>query len=163
MSATRSQPPRAPWDNFPDVLIHAPESQVKQHPAYRAAKSGDDLAAVELVADTLNLEQVEKLRDMMQGHTPVLVSAHAFESQGVNAIPEALADALGQHLGYPVDPGIVQSNIVAHTGADGFSRLARQAKFDGPVAAGAEYVMVDDFVGMGGTGQPARALAPARW
>ena len=38
-----------------------------------------------------------------------------------------------------------------HTGADGFSRLARPAEFVGVVQAGCEYVLVDDFVGMGGT------------
>lgn len=151
MSGISEKPPRAPWNSFPEVLIHAPESQVKQHPAYRAAKSGDDIAANELVDDTLNAVQVESLRRMMEGHSPILVSAHAFESQGVNAIPEALAKALSEQLGYALDSAIVQSNIVAHTGADGFSRLARQAKFDGPVQAGSEYVMVDDFVGMGGT------------
>ena len=53
------------------------------------------------------------------------------EGAGVNAIPEALADMLAQQLGGPADNGTVQINIVAHTGADGFSRLARQAKFDG--------------------------------
>lgn len=35
-------PPKAPWGAFPDVLIHAPKQDVKHHPAYRAAKSGDD-------------------------------------------------------------------------------------------------------------------------
>jgi hypothetical protein len=34
---------------FPDVLIHASESAVKQHPAYWAAKTGDDDAAAALV------------------------------------------------------------------------------------------------------------------
>ena len=67
---------------------------------------------------------------------PILVSAHAVEGAGVNAIPEALADMLAQQLGWPTDSGIIQTNIVAHTGADGFSRLARQAAFDGEVSAG---------------------------
>lgn len=47
--------------------------------------------------------------------------------------------------------GIVQTNVVAHTGANGFGRLARQPFFEGAVTAGQDYVMVDDFVGMGGT------------
>jgi hypothetical protein len=55
MSVT-TQPPRTPWGNFPDVLIHASESAVKQHPAYLAAKSGDDNAATDLVMTCLNLE-----------------------------------------------------------------------------------------------------------
>ena len=150
-AGTGTKPPRAPWDDFPEVLIHASESRVKQHPAYRAAKSGDDLAALVLVGDTIDTDKVRELGKLLTGRTPVLVSAHAFEQAGVNAIPETLADELGRRLGWAVDANVVQSNIVSHTGADGFSRLARQAAFDGPVQSGAEYVLVDDFVGMGGT------------
>jgi hypothetical protein len=54
-------------------------------------------------------------------------------------------------LGWPVDTGVVQVNVVSHTCADGFSRLARQAEFAGAIRPGCEYVLVDDFVGMGGT------------
>jgi hypothetical protein len=57
------------------VLIHAHESEVKQHPSYKAAKAGDGVSATTLV------------------------------------------------------------NVVAHTGANGFSRLARQAEFDGVIQA----------------------------
>jgi hypothetical protein len=146
-----SKPPRASWHGFPDVLIHAAESDVKQHPSYIAAKSGDANAAIRLVSDTLNPAQVDALAAMFPGAAPTLTSAHAYEQQGVNAIPEAFADAMGQLLGWPVDSEIVQSNIVAHTGAGGFERLARQAAFDGAVLAGTAYVLVDDFVGMGGT------------
>ena len=39
---------------FPPVLIHANESTVKQHPSYRAAKSGDPDAAYLLVNALLN-------------------------------------------------------------------------------------------------------------
>ncbi len=145
------KPPRLPWNGFPDVLIHASESAVKQHPSYRAAKSGDAEAAMDLVADTLNIEQVEALAAMFPEASPTLVSAHAYEREGVNAIPEAFADALGGLLAWPVDGNVVQSNIVAHTGAGGFERLARQASFDGAIEPGLSYVLVDDFVGMGGT------------
>ena len=146
-----ANPPRLPWNGFPDVLIHASESAVKQHPHYSAAKSGDAEAAIELVHDTLNADQVRALGAMFSSETPTLVSAHAYEREGVNAIPEALADALGRQLGWPVDSEVVQSNIVAHTGAGGFERLARQASFDGVIEPGRSYVLVDDFVGMGGT------------
>lgn len=145
------RPPRLAWDGFPDVLLHASESAVKQHPSYSAAKSGDADAAVRLIEDTLDLEQVDSLARMFPGQTPTLVSAHAYEREGVNAIPEVLADALGQLLDWPVDNEIVQSNIVGHTGAGGFERLARQATFEGDVIPGLAYVLVDDFVGMGGT------------
>lgn len=105
-----AKPPRSPWNDFPDVLIHASESAVKQHPRYPAAKSGDAEAAIVLVRDTLNLDQVEALGEMFPRETPTLVSAHAYEREGVNAIPEALADELGRRLGWPVDSEIVQSN-----------------------------------------------------
>lgn len=150
MSIT-TKPPRTPWGNFPDVLIHASESAVKQHLAYQAAKAGDGNAAVQLVRDTQSAEQTQKLLSLLAGHCPTLVSAHAFERGAVNAIPEIFADFLGQALGWPVDSDIYQANVVFHTGADGFSRLARQARFEGLVTPGAEYVLVDDFVGMGGT------------
>ena len=39
------RPPRTAWGDIPDVLIHSSESNVKQHPDYRAAKSGDAEAA----------------------------------------------------------------------------------------------------------------------
>ena len=147
-------PPRTPWLNFPDVYIHAAETAVKQHPRYGAAKSGDADAAAELVAAAFNVDQTQAMANLIAGlgvPPPTLVSAHAYESEGVNAIPEALADVLGRHLGWPVDGGILQVNVVAHTGADGWSRLARPAAFDGAVVPGRGYVLVDDFVGMGGT------------
>jgi len=145
------QPPRRPWDSFPDVLIHAAESRVKQHPAYPAAKSGDAAAALTLVRDVFDESLPARLRTLVGDRQPVLVSAHAYEREGVNAIPEVLADVMAEHLGWQVDSGVVQINVVTHTGADGFSRLARQPAFDGSVATGVDYVMVDDFVGMGGT------------
>lgn len=145
------KPPRTPWGNFPDVLIHASESAVKQHPAYKAAKSGDDGAAADLVLDAFNLEQAMNLKRIAGERAPMLVSAHAFEREGVNAIPEVFADQLGKVLQWPVDAGVVQVNVVSHTGAGGFWRMARQAEFEGAVVAGQDYVLVDDFVGMGGT------------
>ncbi len=145
-------PPRASWpETFPSVVLHASESSVKQHPDYRAAKSGDGYAADTLVRDTLSTDAMEKLRQLIGSRCPVLVSAHALEQSGVNAIPEALADALGRALDLPVDGSIVQTNVVSHTGADGFARLARQAAFTGNVVPDFDYLLVDDFVGQGGT------------
>lgn len=144
-------PPRTPWGLFPDVLIHANETEVKQHPAYPAAKSGDGQAALVLVSDTMNEVKNLELAGLLHQHQPTLVSAHAYERDGVNAIPEIFADELSKALGWPVDAGVLQTNVVAHTGADGFTRLARQAEFAGAIQSGCEYVLVDDFVGMGGT------------
>lgn len=145
------KPIRTPWNAFPSVVIHSPETAVKQYPDYAAAKSGNAQAAFSLVRDTVSLLAVDALKSLIGARRPILVSAHAFEREGVNAIPEALADELGQQLGLEVDGGLVQINIVGHTGANGYARLARQAAFDGFVIAGADYLLVDDFIGQGGT------------
>ena len=73
------------------------------------------------------------------------------EGEGVNAIPEAFAEMLSAELNLQVESGIVQINTVGHTGANGFVRLARQPIFEGNVTEGQDYLLVDDFVGMGGT------------
>ena len=52
---------------------------------------------------------------------------------------------------YVIDTNVVQTNIVGHTGADGYGRLARQAAFDGKIERGCNYLIVDDFIGQGGT------------
>jgi len=88
---------------------------------------------------------------MLRGHSPTLVSAHAYEREGINAIPEVFAVEISKALGWSHDAAVTQVNLVGHTGADGFSRLARQAEFAGVVKRESEYVLVDDFVGMGGT------------
>ena len=55
------QPFRYPWGTFPPVWIHAGETEVKQHPAYNAAKAGDPDASYRLVTETLTLDIVEQL------------------------------------------------------------------------------------------------------
>ena len=89
--------------------------------------------------------------EVSESGEPVLVCANAYERQGFNAIPAALAKLLSERLGAPFDTTVVQTNVVSHTGADGYGRLARQAVFEGKVQRGCEYVMVDDFIGQGGT------------
>jgi hypothetical protein len=145
------KPFRCPWHQFPEVVLHSPESMVKHHSAYALAKSGDLDAAYHLVEDTLVEDALRQIQLIVGDKRPYLVSAHALERSGVNAIPEALADEVGERLCLPVDSSIVQTNIVGHTGASGFARLARQALFNGPVEAGADYFLVDDFIGQGGT------------
>jgi hypothetical protein len=120
-----SKPPRKHWGDFPEVLIHASETAVKQHPDCKAAKSGDGLSAVALVNDTMSKACNMALLAMLRGHLPTLVSAHAYERDIVNAIPETFAVELSKSLGWPADWNITQVNVVSHTGADGFSRLAR--------------------------------------
>ncbi len=145
------KPPRRPLFDFPDVIIHASESFVKKHVHYAAAKKGDAEAAGLLVKAAYSREAEEAIRHMSGGKDHVLVSVHAAEDEGINAIPDALAKALAETLNLRIESGIIQSNVVWHTAADGFGRIARQPEFEGDVIPGQKYLIVDDFVGMGGT------------
>lgn len=117
--------PRAPWHNFPDAVLHAQETAIKHDAVYAAAKSGDADAASDLVRRSVNFQALQKIAQLAAG----------------------LAEALGG----TVDREIVQTNVVAHTGADGFTRLARQATFAGVIEPGRCCFLVDDFIGQGGT------------
>lgn len=142
---------RYPWNDFPSVLIHASESFVKQHHAYVAAKSGDTGAATELVLDALSADVLDRLWELFSHLQPKLISAHAEEASGVNAIPEAMASAISDRLKWRREQAVVQVNTVGHTGASGYVRLQRQAIFSGAIELGLNYVLVDDFIGQGGT------------
>jgi CRISPR-associated protein Csb2 len=149
------QAPRAIWNSFPDVVILSAEADVKTHPRYAAAKAGDAGAAADLIGDLVSDAATARVRDALEAHSPgtrpTIISAHAYETGGVNAIPSALAELLASRLSLRHETRVVQVNVVAHTGADGYGRLARQAVFDGPIVKGDPYVLVDDFVGQGGT------------
>ena len=148
-------PPRVAWETFADVVLLASESAVKHHADYAAAKSGDAVAAANLVNSLVAETGVNAIRalvaEVSQRGEPVLVSAHAYESHGVNAIPAALAKLISERLEVRFGDTVVQTNLVSHTGADGYGRLARQARFSGHVEKNREYVIVNDFVGQGGT------------
>ena len=149
------QPPRVPWEAFADAVLLAGESQTKQHPEYVGAKTGDAVAAANLVNSLVDEAGITTVRalisEISESGEPVLVCANAYEDQGFNAIPAALAELLSERLGILFDTTVVQTNVVSHTGADGYGRLARQAAFAGEVQSEGEYVMVDDFIGQGGT------------
>jgi hypothetical protein len=144
-------PSRIPLNAFPDIVLHADELAVKRHPQYAAAKAGDADAAEVLVHSLANQGRLTELAPMIQGRDIRLLPVHALESEGVNEIPAALAELLSEWLGLPITDSIVQSNTVGHTGASGFQRLANQALFVGEVESGRNYLLVDDFIGQGGT------------
>jgi len=145
------RPHRTSLYGFPDVVLHADESAVKRHPQFAPAKAGDILAAEALVADMANGDCVPVLQVLVDRRRAELVSVHALETEGVNEIPAALAKLLSVWLGLPSNESVVQSNTVGHTGASGYHRLANQAQFFGAVLPERHYLIVDDFVGQGGT------------
>ncbi|HET6631518.1 MAG TPA: PLxRFG domain-containing protein [Rhodanobacteraceae bacterium] len=131
--------PAALWRN---------DKPLKALPEYAAAKAGDAAAAVRLV------ERVaQPLLQQAAGWGPnvIYVAPHAEEVAGPNAIPRTLAAYLAVHTGGTPDTSIVQTNRAYHTGADAMQRLLARSTFDGEVAPGARYVIVDDVSTMGGT------------
>lgn len=145
------KPFRVVLRDFPEVVIHAAESKVKRHPDYAAAKSGDALAARRLVRDLYSADAEQRLVHLVGEHEVELVAVHALEAEGVNEIPIALAHELERELGLSINESVVQTNSVGHTGASGFHRLANQALFAGEVRVGVRDIVVDEFVGQGGT------------
>lgn len=147
--------PRTPWREFPDVLIHQRIPTVRGHAQYRAAKDGDIAAAQRLVDDTLNRAVIDLIVTGLGGRNAILAPVFAEEVSGVNRIPvvmaEALEAAIRERAAVRVGADIVQANRVGHTGASGWTRIAHPPLFDGPVERGANYVIVDDFIGQGGT------------
>ena len=101
-------PPRGPWRNFPDVLMHAQESAVKKHVDYPAAKSGEISSARRVVESTLGDSMVKALGSIASSSNPVLASVHAYEAEGINRIPAVFAEVLAERLGLRAEAGIVQ-------------------------------------------------------
>jgi hypothetical protein len=145
--------PRAPWpEHFPDVVVHGDLQRRNKHPNFAIAKAGDAGAALLLVHDLLSEEAISHLESLLQGRQPFVVPVSAIEVAGFNAIPDAMTQVIGDRLKLPpLAATIVQSNKVAHTRADGWHRLVTPAMFTGTVVADADYLLVDDHIGFGGT------------
>ena len=157
-------PTRLPWPaNFPDVVIHTDVRTRDSHPGYAVAKSGDADAGLMLAADLLSPDGLAHIQALVGGRPTLLLPVVADELTGFNAIPDAMAQVLGSRLGLPVIAGeIVQTNKVGHTRAPAFQRLVTPATFEGQVQPGANYVLVDDHVGLGGTLANLRGYVEAR-
>jgi hypothetical protein len=145
--------PRVPFpERFPDVVIHGDLQPRNRHPKLAIAKAGDAAAALALVRDLLSEVAISRLRGLLQGRQPFVVPVTAIEVAGFNAIPDAMTQEIGERLRLtPLSGTIIQSNKVAHTRADGWHRLVTPATFIGTVVAGADYLLVDDHIGFGGT------------
>jgi hypothetical protein len=142
---------RSPLIGMRDVVILADEQGVKRDSDYRAAKSGDARVAGSLADRFVDLRAIAQIKSLIGAAAPILLPVHALEIAGVNEIPVALAVRLAAELDLEVDASIVQTNTAGHTGASGYQRLANPALFNGDVKAAATYLIVDDFIGQGGT------------
>lgn len=145
--------PRAPWpEHFPDVVIHGDLQRRNKHPNLAIAKAGNAGVALALARDLMSEAAIRHLERSLEGRRPFVVPVTAIEVAGFNAIPDAMTQEIGERLKLaPLSGTIVQSNKVAHTRADGWHRLVTPATFTGTVVADADYLLVDDHVGFGGT------------
>jgi hypothetical protein len=92
-----------------------------------------------------------KLQRQSRKTDPIVAPVHAIEGLSYNVIPVAMAEYIGLQLGLRTNVDLQQINRVRHTGSGGYHRLATPALFAGDVIAGERYLLVDDFVGQGGT------------
>jgi hypothetical protein len=145
--------PGRPWPkDFPKVTTLSPYRDMKNHPDYVAAKTGDYEAAVRFVNSLLDSDASRALKSLADKYPgAVLAGIHAIESGGKNEIPHALTVYIKELTGLEADDDILQSNIVGHTGAGQNVRLFNRPKFEGEVKAGRNYIIVDDMVTMGST------------
>jgi hypothetical protein len=143
--------PRLPLYGMPDVAILASVRAAKSDPNYPAAKGGDPTQAGALVENLIGPDQIDFVRRLLNGRRPIVSPVHALETAGFNEIPLALGVALAHVLTLQVETSVIQVNTAGHTGASGWHRLANPAIFRGDVIPAAEYLIVDDFIGQGGT------------
>lgn len=129
-------------------FLFTDDATLKAHPDYRAAKAGDQAAAVNVVWDIAADYLVKVVQKLPRDVT--FVAPFAREATGDNAIPQVLAAACASLAGSKIDNEIVQVTRVFHTGADPMERLSLRAQFEGDVIAGECYVLVDDVINMGG-------------
>ena len=124
-------------------------SALQRHPDYQEAKAGNFRSALQLITD-LAWDELAKKRSRF-GSPTIFVAPFARETSGDNAIPQVLAEVLAFLCGASADKNLVQITKVYHTGANPMERLVLRAEFEGPVQAGANYVLVDDVISLGGT------------
>jgi adenine/guanine phosphoribosyltransferase-like PRPP-binding protein len=63
----------------------------------------------------------------------------------------AMGAVIAYRLGLDIETSVIQENTAGHTGALGRHRLANPAIFSGEVTPGGVHLLVDDFIGQGGT------------
>jgi hypothetical protein len=147
---TLPKPTRVPWGATRPIAIIALQRPTLGHGDYPAAKAGDIDAASRLVWDLME-GSAGKLQRQIRKTDPIVVPVHAIEGLSYNVIPVAMAEYIGLRLGLRTNMDLQQVNRVGHTGSGGYHRLATPALFAGDVMAGEKYLLVDDFVGQGGT------------
>lgn len=140
---------RTSWKSSTDAHIYADIDAVKSHQHYDLAKSGSFEDSVLLAQSFMTSAIIERFKQ--QYDNPIILPIMAEEKKGKNAIPLGMADVIREVTGWQVSDSIYQTNKAGHTGATGWHRISTPALFMGNVVNGASYLIIDDFIGMGGT------------
>ncbi|MBR5940177.1 MAG: toprim domain-containing protein [Neisseriaceae bacterium] len=146
-----ARPERSAWGDFPPLLRNGSLEEMKSHPDYIAAKSGDFSAANKMVDELIKPETLQQINQMIGDKKPIVIAVQAEESAGRNRIPAALANAIAEYNDWEVDNKIFQADHIGRTGTDSSFRLAFNPVFRGEVEQGRDYLIVDDNSTMGGT------------
>jgi len=102
------------------IFLFDSDAPLKAHPDYRAAKAGDEEAAIRLVRDLAAPLALRAQATFPPG--AIYVAPDAKEAAGDNAIPGVLATAIAAQANGRPDTEIVQANRAYHTGADPMER-----------------------------------------
>ena len=94
---------------------------------------------------------VNSLYVLAKNELLVFISVHAEEAVGVNANPEVMSDFFSSLLAWDKEQSDVQANVVNHTGAGGLPVWLGKLSFLVRLCQERYILIVDDFIGQGGT------------
>lgn len=143
-----------------NLAVFTNGQKLKAHADYAAAKAGDEDAAFRLVSDIINRKKLMEVVSAIPPGTHITPVA-AQEATGRNKIPVAVAaliSAAGGEKGFVLELGIVQTNVVRHTGGTALDRLLARPEFAGEITPGKSYFVVDDVVTSGSSVNELRKL-----
>lgn len=135
---------RAPWAEFPDVILHTNGATLKGHPEYAAAKAGNLEAGLNVAKALIKPDKINIPFD-------VIVPVKQIDTGQYNALPRAAAFILAITLNRKVLLSVYQTNEVSHTKAGAATRILAQPHFAGVVEPGLRVLLLDDVVTLGST------------
>lgn len=138
----------ATGSTLPRAVLASTSADLKKHPAYFSAITGDENAAATVAADLVTLEMARKLEFVEADAVVGVLEAREFG--GANAIPTAAAKRLADRLALDHVTGVTYSGGAATSDLDGLSSIFSRPTFHGPITPGKRYILVTDALGQGG-------------
>lgn len=133
---------------LPRAVLTSTRTDLKKHPAYFRAVTGDEDASANLAADLVTLDVARKL-EFVEANAVVGV-LEAREFGGANVIPTAAAKRLAYRLALDHVNDVTYSGGAQRYGLDGLNCIFSRPTFQGPITPGKRYILVTDVLGQGG-------------